>query len=527
VLFRSNDNPALFAVPPYLLVGGKLIFTPAKDANGSANVEVVMEDTGGVLRGGVNRATNSFVLFVDPVNDPPTFKLATNRVVVLENAAPVVIPGFATVSAGPPDETEGWDDFEVKRNTNPGLFSAGPTLDAAGELRFELNQYANGTASISVQVKDQGGIANGGKDTSAIQTFVITVLPVNQPPYFELDDGLAASQIIYEDATNQVVPNFILLSTIRTGESDNEAKQGFSFIVQNDNPNLFGIQPVIRNIATNRTYTNYALNYRPRPNSNGMATVKVIMRDNGGTLYGGDNSYTNTFDITVLPVNDPPSATFGRVVYVLEDCGPVTTNWFKNLSTGPAEYHESTQTVSRFVVQADLPELFLVQPAVDTSGVLTFTPATNANGATRVTATMYDSGPTGGPGDISHVTYNFEIRITAVNDAPWLIVTQNLVRVSFDAGLIRTNVLSFGAGPPNESNQALTFWVVNNTNKTMFSRQPIIYPSGVLEFAPTNTFLAVNKEVTLGVRVTDNGGVAYGGVNASPYVTNLTIRITP
>lgn len=522
-----NDNPALFAVPPYMLVGGKLIFTPAKDANGFATVDVVMEDTGGVLRGGVNRATNSFTLFVDAVNDAPTFKLTTNRVVVAENAAPVVMPGFAVPSPGPADEAgQTLDDFVITRNTNPGLFAAGPVLTGAGELSFTLNQYSNGTAYISVQVSDDGGTANGGKDTSGIQTFVITVLPVNQPPYFELDSGLAASQIIYEDATNQVVPNFILLSTISTGP-DNEAKQGYSFSVQNDNPALFMTQPSIRNIATNRTYTNYALVYRPKPNSNGVANVRVIMRDAGGTLYGGDNSYTNTFDITVLPVNDPPSATYGRVVYVLEDCGPVTTNWFKNLSTGPAEYHESTQSISRIIVYADVPELFAVQPTVDITGVLSFTPAPNAYGASRVTVNLFDDGPPGGPGDINNVTYSFEIRITGVNDAPWFTVTQNLVQVSYDAGLVRTNVLSFGPGPTNESGQTLTFSLVNNTNKTMFSRQPIIYPNGVLEFAPTNTPAAANKQVTLGIKMTDNGGISYGGVNTTPYVTNLTIRITP
>jgi hypothetical protein len=48
----------------------------------------------------------------------------------------------------------------------------------------------------------------------------------------------------------------------------------------------------------------------------------------------------------------------------------------------------------------------------------------------------------------------------------------------------------------------------------------------MLEFAPTNSASAIGKEVTLGVRVVDNGGTSYGGINASPYVTNLTIRLT-
>jgi len=525
--FVYNDNPSLFLVPPYLLVsGGKLTFVPAKNANGSANVDVVMEDTGGTLRGGVNRATNSFTLFVDAVNDQPSFTLATNRIVVLENAAPVLIPGFATLSAGPVDETEGFDDFVITRNTNPGLFSVGPDLNAAGELSFEINQFSNGVAVVSVKVSDQGGTANGGKDTSIVKSFTISVLPVNQPPYFELDAFLAANQVVLEDATNQLVRNFIDLNTLSKGPV-NEAAQGFTFIIQTTNPGLFQGLPYIRNIATNRTYTNFALIYRPKPNSNGVADINVIMRDSGGTLNGGDNSYTNSFTITVVPVNDPPSATINNHVYsVREDAGPVSTNWFKYLKTGPVEYHESTQTLS-FVTFNDQPGLFSVPPAVDPAGVLTFTSAPDANGVARITVNMFDSGPTGGSGDINNMTYNFELRVNPVNDVPFFSITQNLVQVSFNAGLVRKQVLSFSPGATNEDFQTVNYQLVNNTNQTMFSRQPIIYPGGLLEFAPTNDFGAIGKQVTLGVRAVDNGGVLYGGANTTPYVTNLTIKITP
>ena len=51
-------------------------------------------------------------------------------------------------------------------------------------LTYTPATNAFGTATITVVLKDNGGTANGGVDTSAPQTFVINVTPVNQAPSF-------------------------------------------------------------------------------------------------------------------------------------------------------------------------------------------------------------------------------------------------------------------------------------------------------------------------------------------------------
>ena len=43
---------------------------------------------------------------------------------------------------------------------------------------------ANGAATITIDLKDDGLTANGGEDTSAAQTFTITINPVNDAPSF-------------------------------------------------------------------------------------------------------------------------------------------------------------------------------------------------------------------------------------------------------------------------------------------------------------------------------------------------------
>ena len=50
-----------------------------------------------------------------------------------------------------------------------------PAVDSTGILTYTLTNTLAGTSTFDVQVRDSGGIANGGVDTSAVQTFTLTV----------------------------------------------------------------------------------------------------------------------------------------------------------------------------------------------------------------------------------------------------------------------------------------------------------------------------------------------------------------
>ena len=71
-------------------------------------------------------------------------------------------------------------------------------------LTYTPATNASGTATITVVLKDNGGTANGGVDTSAPQTFMITVTGVNHAPCFTK----GADQTVLEDAGAQTVPNW-------------------------------------------------------------------------------------------------------------------------------------------------------------------------------------------------------------------------------------------------------------------------------------------------------------------------------
>src|SRR5690606_4754795 len=114
---------------------------------------------------------------------------------------------------------------------------------------------------------------------------------------------------------------------------------------------------------------------------NGTANLTLQLQDNGGTTNGGvDTSATQNFIITATPVNDAPSFTKGADQTVLEDAGPQTVNpWATAISAGPAD--ESGQTLTFNVTGNTTPALFSTAPAVSPTGVLTYTPAADANGS--------------------------------------------------------------------------------------------------------------------------------------------------
>jgi hypothetical protein len=101
---------------------------------------------------------------------------------------------------------------------------------------------------------------------------------------------------------------------------------------------------------------------------------------------------------------------------VQEDAGAQAVNSaLTGKSAGPAD--ESGQSLSLTVTNNNN-SLFSAQPSIDLStGTLTYTPASNANGLATVTVTLQDNGGTA-YGGVDKTTNTFTITVTSVNDAP-------------------------------------------------------------------------------------------------------------
>ena len=120
---------------------------------------------------------------------------------VLEDAGAQSVTGWATgISAGPADEAAQALTFSVS-NDNNALFAEQPAIAADGTLTYTPAADANGAATVTVSLSDDGGMDNGGVDTSAEQTFTITVTAVNDVPLFTA----GADETVLEDAGAQSV----------------------------------------------------------------------------------------------------------------------------------------------------------------------------------------------------------------------------------------------------------------------------------------------------------------------------------
>ncbi len=507
----ANDNMALFSTQPAVAADGTLTFTPADDANGTANITLELMDDGGTANGGVDTSpTQTFAINVTAVNDAPLFTAGPDQT-VLEDAGAQTVNAWATaISPGPADEAGQMLTFNITGNTDPALFSAGPAVAADGTLTYTPADDANGSADITVELMDDGGTADGGVDTSAPQTFTINVTAVNDVPSFTA----GPDQTVLEDAGGQTVNGWA--TGVSAGPAD-EAGQTLTFnITANDNTGLFSVQPAVAADGT--------LTYTPADDANGTANITLELMDDGGTADGGvDTSATQMFVINVTPVNDAPSFTGGPDVTVLEDAGPqMVAGWATAISAGPAD--EAGQTLTFVIAGVSNPTLFALGPDVAPDGTLTFTPDVNANGSSVISVELMDNGGTANGGMDTSPTALFTINITAVNDVP-----------SFTAGADETVLEDAGpqtvagwatgisAGPMDEGGQTLSFNITGNTNMALFSVQPAVASNGTLTYTPADN---ANGSADITLELMDNGGTANGGVDTSA-AQMFTINVTP
>ena len=185
---ESGQNLVLLAVGTapvnctVILNAGTITAYPSLDFNGIASFDYTIQDDGTIVGEPDPKTASGIVtITVTPVNDPPSFTKGTDQT-VLEDCGLQTVTEWATpMSAGPADESSQTLIFLVS-NDNNSLFSAQPAVAANGNLTYTPAANGNGTITVTVSLHDSGGTANGGVDTSAPQTFTITVTPVNDPP---------------------------------------------------------------------------------------------------------------------------------------------------------------------------------------------------------------------------------------------------------------------------------------------------------------------------------------------------------
>lgn len=183
-------NGTLSAITPIGPTSAMVDYTPNADYFGLDSFTFTVDD------GIAMSAPATVDLTIDPVNDVPSFTAGPDQQID-KDIGPQTVPGWATaISAGPANESGQVLTFIVTGNTNPALFAAtgAPAVDGVtGDLTYENEPDANGTAVIDLVLMDDGGTLNGGVDTSPPQTFSITFNAVNDCPIAQ-DDAVGTDE---------------------------------------------------------------------------------------------------------------------------------------------------------------------------------------------------------------------------------------------------------------------------------------------------------------------------------------------
>lgn len=384
----------------------QILYTPDVDFFGTATFTYTLQDVRGA------RSTATVTVTVRAVNDAPSFVKGAN-VAVDEDAGAQTIANFLTsIRPGPANESGQSVSFVVSHN-NASLFAMPPAIAPNGTLTFTPAPNASGSATVSIQARDNGGVQNGGVDASATQTFVITVRAVNDAPVntvpgaqstledvalvfntpnsnrISVADADAGSQTVRVTLT--VTNGTLTLSrttglTFSSGDGTSDATMSFSGTLTAINAALDG------------------LNFTPTANFNGAASLVITTNDLGNTGAGGAKEDTDTVAIAVTPINDAPIA--------VNDAFTVTQSTLSVASPGVLINDSDIDNPTLRAVLVSGPSRGTV--VLNADGSFVYTPQAGYNGEDVFTYQASD-----GQNGTATATVTLTVRaVNDVNDAP-------------------------------------------------------------------------------------------------------------
>ncbi len=281
-----------------------LQITPVANLSGTATITLTVNGSNG------RSMSDTFVLNVEVVNVPPTFTKGADQTVA-EDAGPQTVTNWAAgIGPGSPDESGQSVSFVVTGNTNPGLFSTSPSVSPDGTLKYTPAPNANGSAALTLVLKDNGGTTGGGQDTSAPQTFDINVTAVNDAPVntapaaqttprqtplvFSVFNAVSVADV--DAGTNPVRLTLSATNGSLTlggtaglafvsGDGTDDASMAFNGTLGNVNAALNG------------------LTFKPAQGFTGAASIQLTTDDQGNTGSGGAKTDTDTIAVTVTTVS--------------------------------------------------------------------------------------------------------------------------------------------------------------------------------------------------------------------------------
>ncbi len=455
-----------------------LAFIPNPDFNGSSSFTWNASDGSNYAP-----ADASVNLTITAVNDAPSFANLGNQTLLTWTNAPQTVAGWANgLNFGPADEaTQAVNSFLVTVTSGAALFTTAPVIAADGTLTYTPNGTP-GTATVQVQLQDNGGTANGGADTSAPATFTITV----PPPAVELSISTATGS---EAGTTAITVTATAQGAVIGDQTLNLALTGTA-----DATDFTGTIPTQITIPNGTTTGQVTLTVANDFIDEGDETATLsISNPSAGIVLGTSSS-------TSFTITDDDTASF-------------TVNPISGLNTteagGTATFEVSLNTQPTADVTLNLAS---DNPAEGTANIpsLTFT-AANWNTPQTVTVTGVDDAVNDGD-----IPYNIVTAAAVSTDSKYNGLNPNDVAVTNLDNDTAGITISPISGNTTEAGGTATFTVVLNSQPTadvtvnFASSNPA---EGTV--IPAVTFTAANWNIAQTVMLTgvddvgDDGDISY------------------
>jgi uncharacterized repeat protein (TIGR01451 family) len=360
VLSATSSNPILVPATNVVFGGSgpnrTVTILPGTNQFGVATLTLKVTDTNGAV------ATDSFVLTINSVNDPPTIDPVSNRT-INEDAGQQTIT-LTGIGPGATNETEAVTLTASSSNPaiipTPSLTYTNPNPTAT--LRFTPALHATGIVVITITAND-----GRPQNSTTTRAFTVTINPLNSPPTIS---GLA--NLPTPEDTPVTVP-FVI--------DDAQTPAALLTVASSSsNTNLVPNSNLFLNGAT----TNRALTIIPAPGQTGSVTITLTVGD-------GITNTISSFVLTVAPVNDPPTLDPIPDQVINEGSGFFNVN-FTGVGSGATN---ETQTLSVTAVSSNS-TLMTIQSVTYTSpgssGSVRLRPASTGQGTAVIAVTVNDNG---------------------------------------------------------------------------------------------------------------------------------------
>ncbi len=465
---------------------GVVTYTPKADFIGPVSLTYTVQDNSG---GTSNVAT--ILVNVTAVNDPP---VANGDNATTNEETPVSFN--VTTNDTDIDGTIAANTVDLDVNTTgiQNIFttpSGGWSVSAAGVVTFTPVANFQGAATLPYTVNDNGGA------TSNQATISVTIVDVNDAPTAGNDAA----------TTNEDTPVTI---TVLTNDTDGDGTIAANTVDLNTASG--GIQTSYSDASGSYSVnTTGIVSFTPATNFNGSATHTYTVNDNDGAT-----SNVATITIVVNAVNDAPVAVNDATTTSEETL--VTINVLGNDTDADGNATINATSVDLNTANSGIQNAITVDGVgawtVNTSGVVSFTPATNYNGTATLQYQVNDnSGATSNAATITVI-------INAANDAP--IAVNDVVTTNEDTPVTKDIVSN---DTDADGNATIAKGTVDldpatagiQTSTSVSGGTITVNASGVITYTPTVNFYGT---ATASYTVNDNTG-------ATSNIGTITITVNP